>query len=152
MTSVKDSFRSLLKEQGYSVTRARLVTFEALLGQEPLSMHQLIMRVAGVDRASIYRTVDLLERLGIVQRLNTGWKYKLELTDKLADHHHHLTCTQCGQTIAMSEQELEHFIESIACRHGFAPTAHQVEIQGLCAQCRGAHASAAGGAGGNSNP
>ena len=99
-------------------------------------MHELVERTAAIDRASAYRTIELFEQLGIVQRLNTGWKYKIELSDKFTDHHHHVTCIQCGKTVAMNEQELEKFIEQIAHQHGFAPTAHQIEIQGLCQNCR----------------
>lgn len=99
-------------------------------------MHQLVQRVQGIDRASVYRAVDLFERLGIVQRLNTGWKYKLELTDKFAEHHHHLTCTSCGATLAMNESELEALIAKLAAAHNFKPAAHQIEIQGLCSNCQ----------------
>jgi Fur family transcriptional regulator, ferric uptake regulator len=130
-----DAFKRLLKEQRQSVTKTRLAVFKALLDQEPLSMHQLVDRVADADRASVYRTIDLFERLGIVQRLNTGWKYKIELSDKFAAHHHHLTCTHCGATIPMNEQELEAVIDKLARAHGFQPMAHQIEIQGLCGVC-----------------
>lgn len=135
MTSV-DSFKTLLKSSGQSVTQARLAVFGALLGKEPMSMHDLVGRVKEVDRASVYRAVELFERLGIIQRLNTGWKYKLELTDKFAEHHHHLTCLNCGCTIAMNEDELEQLITRLAAAHNFKPTAHQIEIQGLCQNCR----------------
>lgn len=136
MSNPKDSFTSLLKEQGCSITKARLAVFEALLGQEPLSMQQLVNRTDAIDRASVYRAIGLFEQLGIVQRLNTGWKYKIELSDKFAEHHHHLTCTNCGRTIAMNEQALERFIEEIAQTHGFTSVAHQIEIQGICHSCR----------------
>lgn len=99
-------------------------------------MHELVKRAGAVDRASVYRAVGLFERLGIVQRLNTGWKYKIELTDRFSEHHHHLTCTQCGKTIAMNESELELLISRLAAHHHFAPTAHQIEIQGLCSNCQ----------------
>lgn len=99
-------------------------------------MHELVERTASIDRASVYRTIELFEQLGIVQRLNTGWKYKIELSDKFTDHHHHVTCVQCDKTVAMNEQELERFIEQIAHHHGFVPTAHQIEIQGLCQACQ----------------
>lgn len=131
-----ESFKSLLKTSGRSVTKPRLAVFRALLGQEPLSMHQLVGKARGVDRASVYRAVDLFKSLGIVQRLNTGWKYKLELTDKFAEHHHHLTCTNCGRTIAMNETELEQLIHRLAGAHNFVPSAHQIEIQGLCQNCK----------------
>jgi Fur family transcriptional regulator, ferric uptake regulator len=131
-----ETLKRLLKEHGQNVTTVRLTVFRALAGQESLSMHQLIGRARGIDRASVYRTVELFERLGIVQRLNTGWKYKLELTDKFAEHHHHLTCTQCGRTISMNETELEALIAKLAAHHHFKPTAHQIEIQGLCTTCQ----------------
>jgi len=135
MSTASDTFRRILKEAGFSLTAARTAVFTALSGQEPMSMHELVAHTAGTDRSSVYRAVELFERLGIVQRLNTGWKYKIELTDKFSDHHHHLTCVQCGQTIAMNEEQLETFIENIARSHGFTPQAHQIEIQGVCSQC-----------------
>jgi Fur family ferric uptake transcriptional regulator len=136
MSSARDAFKHLLKTNGHSITKARLRVFDALLGAEPLSMHTLVEQTGQVDRASVYRAVELFERLGIVQRLNTGWKYKLELTDKFTDHHHHLTCVRCGRTIAMNETELESLITRLADSHHFAPTAHQIEIQGLCQDCQ----------------
>jgi len=135
MADAHTTFKQMLKNSGYSLTGARTAVFEALLGQEPMSMHELVARVKGVDRASVYRAIELFETLGIAQRLNTGWKYKLELTDKFAAHHHHLTCTNCGKTVALSEAELERFIEQIARSHGFRPMSHQIELQGLCAAC-----------------
>src|SRR5690349_2357098 len=119
--SAIDQFTSILKASGQSVTKSRVAIFEALLGQEPMDMHNLVGKVSSVDRASVYRSVELFERLGIVQRLHTGWKYKLELSDKFNDHHHHLTCTQCGRTTAMNEGELEMIIRKIAAHHGFHP-------------------------------
>lgn len=136
MDSAVHNFKSLLQADGCSITKARLAVFTALHGQEPLTMHQLIARVKSIDRASVYRAIELFEQLGIVQRLNNGWKYTLELTDKFAEHHHHLTCTNCGRSITLSEHELERVIDKLALSHGFAAMAHQIEIQGLCAECQ----------------
>lgn len=136
MASPQEVFRQIIKEHSYSVTEARVAVFNALLGQEPMSMHTLVEKASDIDRASVYRAVDLFEKLGVVQRLNTGWKYKIELTDRFNDHHHHISCTECGKTIAMNEQQLEQFIESLARQHGFTPVAHQIEIQGVCHDCQ----------------
>jgi Fur family ferric uptake transcriptional regulator len=136
MASPQEVFRQILKDHGYSVTEARMAVFKALVGQEPMSMHSLIGLAVEVDRASVYRAIDLFEKLGIVQRLNTGWKYKIELTDRFNDHHHHISCTECGKTVAMNEQELEQFIEALARQHGFALKSHQIEIQGVCTNCQ----------------
>ena len=106
-------------------------------------MAELDGRAGGIDRASVYRAVELFERLGIVQRLNTGWKYKLELTDKFNEHHHHLTCLHCDRTISMNEAELEQLISRLATSHCFKPTSHQIEIQGLCDDCQTRQSTAA---------
>jgi Fur family transcriptional regulator, ferric uptake regulator len=136
MSSAQERFKHLLKNSGQSVTKARLAVFEALVGQEPMSMHTLVAHVPTIDRASVYRAIELFERLGVVQRLNTGWKYKLELSDIFAEHHHHLTCTNCGTTTAINEDELEQLLTRLAASYNFTPTAHQLEIQGLCSRCR----------------
>ncbi len=136
MALVKETFYQILKEAGYSRTAARTAVFEALLGQEPMSMHSLVESVRTADRASVYRAVELFEELGIVQRLYTGWKYRIELTDRFAAHHHHLTCLECGRTTPINEQQLESFIVSLARQNGFEPSAHQIEIQGCCAACQ----------------
>lgn len=131
-----ETFKAILKASGLSVTQPRLAVFKALLGQEPLSMHELAERVGKVDRASVYRAVELFENLGVIHRVSIGWKYKLELTDKFAEHHHHLTCTNCGRTTPINETELEALITKLAASHGFSPLSHQIEIQGLCRDCR----------------
>jgi Fur family ferric uptake transcriptional regulator len=137
MASPVETFQIILKKHRQSVTQARLAVFSALLGQEPMSMHELVDKVQkDVDRSSAYRAVDLFEKLGIVQRLNTGWKYKIELTDTFNDHHHHLTCASCGKTIPLNEEHLESVVEGLARQHGFKVTAHQIEIQGICPECQ----------------
>jgi Fur family ferric uptake transcriptional regulator len=95
------------------------------------------MRVArSVDRASVYRTVALFERLGIVQRLSHGWKYSLELTDRFSPHHHHLTCDNCGLSIAFEEPALfKAIIFELSRAHQFTADSHQLEIRGLCSSC-----------------
>lgn len=125
-----------LKSSGHSVTQARLAVFTALSGQDPLSMRELVARTPSIDRASVYRAVNLFEQLHIVERIHTGWKYKLELSDAFADHHHHLTCTRCGRSIAIHETKLEAIIHKLAVAHGFEPSSHQIEMHGLCAACQ----------------
>jgi Fur family transcriptional regulator, ferric uptake regulator len=136
MTAAEERFRALLKDHAQSLTTARLTVFRALLGREPLSMHELVHHTPGTDRASVYRAITLFERLGVVQRLHTGWKYKVELSDMFAEHHHHMTCTQCGATIIINGDELEQLLSRLAVTYAFTPTAHQLEIQGLCRRCR----------------
>lgn len=100
-------------------------------------MHDLGIQLNGtIDRASLYRTIGLFEKLGIVHRIYMGWKYKVELSDIFAHHHHHITCTQCGKIVALKEvEQLERMLAALAKRYNFEAQSHQLEIQGLCEQC-----------------
>jgi Fur family ferric uptake transcriptional regulator len=82
--------------------------------------------------------VELFEKLGIISRLQIGWKYKLELSDLFTEHHHHATCMQCGTVIALEEDEsLENGIRLLAKEANFTLTNHSLEIRGLCSSCSG---------------
>ena len=84
--------KKTLVDNGYSLTRARLAVFELLNNNEPQTISQILAKANGlVDRVSVYRNIELFEKLGIVRRIYLGWKYKLELSDKFFAHHHHLT-------------------------------------------------------------
>ena len=138
MMSQKDTrIATMLADNGLSVTKQRLAVFELLERNEQLTMHEL-QDLAGdrLDRASLYRTVAVFERLGIVRRVNIGWKYKVELSDAFHEHHHHLTCLRCHKIIPINEDEFERFINNLSAKHAFEPIEHQIEIQGYCADCR----------------
>ena len=130
-------FSQILSENGYRLTKARLSTFKLLLGGKPQSISELIEQGKGeVDRVSIYRNIDLFEKLGIVNRITIGWKYKIELSDIFLAHHHHMTCLGCGKTIDIEgEKTIDEFINQVASREGFAPERHTFEIEGYCTSC-----------------
>lgn len=137
MASPLQQMKSTLKSHGYSITKPRRQVFAALQANETQTMHQLVDRCPDIDRATIYRNVELFEQLGIVQRLQIGWKYQLELTDNFVHHHHHLTCTRCGVVIALAEDpELEARLLTLAAETNFQASDHQVEIRGICLQCQ----------------
>jgi Fur family transcriptional regulator, ferric uptake regulator len=137
MTNNSQAFVKILKNQGYSVTKQRQFLFELLVGSEAVSMRDLCKLAAGkMDRASVYRTVAVFEKTGITHRINIGWKYKVELSDAFAEHHHHLTCLNCKRVIPINTTELESFIENLTRSHNFQPTEHQIEVQGCCEKCR----------------
>jgi Fur family ferric uptake transcriptional regulator len=136
MPRINRDIATFLRDNGLSVTRQRLFIFELLEGKEPLTMHELYDLAKGqLDRASLYRIIATFEELGVVQRINIGWKYKIELSDRFAEHHHHLTCLRCGKIIPINEYELESFITNLSQSQKFKPVEHQVEIQGYCSDC-----------------
>ncbi len=100
-------------------------------------MQQLVKSLDNsADRASVYRSVALFEQLGIVQRVQIGWKYQLELSDNYNPHHHHIHCIDCGKLSALPEEtQLEEMIKKIARRAGYSLTSHQLELTGRCQEC-----------------
>ena len=137
MSDATEQLETTLRRNGYSLTKPRRVVFDALQDQEPQVMQELVARCSIVDRASIYRTVSLFEQLGIIQRLQIGWKYKLELTDTFAHHHHHASCMRCGKVIPLPEDDrLEKQLYAMAKAHNFQLQSHQLELNGLCEDCQ----------------
>ncbi|HEX5743859.1 MAG TPA: transcriptional repressor [Candidatus Saccharimonadales bacterium] len=138
MAEPRQQFKDTLKKHGHSLTRARLAVFHALQDKEPQTMAEVVKACAGqADRASVYRTISLFEATGVARRLRIGWKYKLELSDTFNHHHHHLTCLDCGAVTPLPEDKLlEERLRLLAGRSRFRMKDHQLEIQGLCADCR----------------
>lgn len=138
MQEAMERFSKTLRKQGYHVTVCRQAVFIALQDHQPQTMAEIASRAGtNADRASVYRAIRLFERLGIVQRLQIGWKYKLELSDAFSPHHHHISCTMCGTVMTLPEDSsLERRIKQLALASGFQPTDHQVEVRGLCPTCQ----------------
>lgn len=128
----------MLKSHRQSLTKPRSKVFDILLNNEPLSVADIILKARDtVDRASIYRTISLFENLGIIQRLQIGWKYKLELSNTFQAHHHHFSCLQCESVIAISEDPtIEKRLHALALQYDIKITDHQLEIRGLCSACQ----------------
>lgn len=131
-------FQQVLTSNGFHVTKARLATFQALASLEPQAINDILAKTHGqIDRVSVYRNIELFEKLGIVQRIYVGWKYKLELSDQFIAHHHHLSCLKCGQVVDIQdEQHIDAFIAEVSQRFDFEPRRHQFEIDGYCHNCR----------------
>lgn len=138
MVQQTSALQSTLKKNGYSVTSARRLVFNTLQNHEPQTMRTLVLACkTEVDRASVYRTIALFEELGIIHRLQIGWKYKLELSDNFSSHHHHFSCLQCGSITTIAEDSiLEARITQFAEKYQFLPKDHQLEISGLCQKCQ----------------
>ncbi len=138
MTNSGEELEAALHTYKLSLTKPRQVVFDALQRHEAITMVALIdLCTNEIDRASVYRTVALFEQIGIVQRVQVGWKYLIELSDQFNPHHHHATCNSCGSLIPLAEDdELEGHLDRIAAIHRFQPTMHHLEIHGLCEACQ----------------
>lgn len=132
------TFAHTLKLNSLSNTVTRQVVFNALsLLEKPVSMNELIHMCSDIDRVSVYRTINAFEKAGIVNRVNVGWKYKVELSDNFKEHHHHLTCVSCGTIIDFDEpQNLDEELHKIALSKKFILQNHILELKGVCSKCK----------------
>ena len=137
MDSSVHKVKATLKEARSSATQGRLAVFNHLAKGGPMSVGTLAGRLQkDVDRATVYRTVELYEKLGIVNRIWHGFKHQVELSEIFTPHHHHALCQQCGKTIDITSPELEAALTSLAKRHQFLTLNHSVELTGYCKDCQ----------------
>lgn len=130
-------FVKILRDHGASNTTVRRAIFEILTAHDLITMRQLTDLAANhADTASVYRTIELFERLGIIHKVYTGWKYRVELSDAFRPHHHHAICRVCGRVIPLDEnEELEQLIQKWAAQHSIRHATHSLEITGVCSNC-----------------
>jgi Fur family transcriptional regulator, ferric uptake regulator len=94
-------------------------------------------RGARVGIASVYRTLDGLDELGLVQRVDLGdGLSRFERADPHGEHHHHLVCGDCGKVEPFEDPTLEAAIAGIAGGRGYDVAAHDVVLRGACGDCR----------------
>jgi Fur family transcriptional regulator, ferric uptake regulator len=87
--------------------------------------------------ASVYRTLEGLDTLGLVQRVDLGdGVARFEPAHAGGDHHHHLVCDDCGKVEPFEDSSLESAIERVANGRGYAVAAHDVVLRGACEDCR----------------
>lgn len=125
-----------LDEAGFRSGRARRQVVELLAGAEcALTALEIDRRIDSVGRASVYRTLDRLEQLRLIQRVDIGGDAAgYERVDP-ATHHHHLVCQRCGRLSPFTSEQLEAAIEAVGTHSGFALVSHDVVLRGTCSDC-----------------
>lgn len=132
-----------MRERGLRWTsQRRLVASVALRNHTHFSADELLAMCRtedrAISRATVYRTLGMLEDAGIVEGLDTGEggrKFEHVLGH---EHHDHMICTECGTILEFRDDELERRQEMAAQRNGFKITSHSLKLYGLCQKCQAA--------------
>ena len=130
-----------LRRGGYRSGGARTAVVELLARQDCCLTAQEIFDLLRADGrtvgiASVYRALDLLTSLKLVQRLDMGEGVaRFEPAHADGEHHHHLVCERCGAVEAFEDEELEESLDRLADRLGFEVGGHDVVLRGACATC-----------------
>jgi Fe2+ or Zn2+ uptake regulation protein len=86
-----------------------------------------------VHLSTVYRTLDSLEQLGIVDRVTLGQGGAVY---HLVDHaHHHLVCDMCGSVVEVPREILDALARRLSSRYGFAVSPSHIAIPGRCRDC-----------------
>lgn len=127
LTEPRRSVAALISDQDRHFTAASLV--EAARA-----------RRLGVGRATIFRTLEILEDIGAVERLDLPSGEHAYVGCE-PTHHHHVVCSGCGRTDEIEDAGLRAVVATIARRTGYRVDEHRLELFGLCPACVAAEAS-----------
>ena len=132
--------RQALQQRGLRWTgqRSRIVR-TALATHEHYTAEELLLLCRREDprlsRATVYRTLAVLEEAGFVEGLDAG-DGKRRFEHVLGhEHHDHMVCLQCGAIVEFRDDELERRQEAAARRHGFRIERHSLRLYGRCRGC-----------------
>jgi Fur family ferric uptake transcriptional regulator len=89
-----------------------------------------------VSRASVYRILEELEAIDVVQRVDIGAGIsRYEPVRRGRGHHHHLVCEHCGRLEPFSDEGLERAIQRLSERVPLQVSEHEVLLRGACQAC-----------------
>ena len=128
-----------LKGKGLKLTPQRRLIVDIIHDTEAhLSAEDIIATVQrkmpGVNKSTIYRTMDILEQAGCVFKSESGDHFIYHHAEE--GHHHHLVCRKCGKTIECAENLFLPIEKSLAEKYGFRVSFKHVVINGLCEGCK----------------
>jgi Fur family ferric uptake transcriptional regulator len=131
-----------LEREGYRLSGPRSAVVETLddLGCSVTAKEiadRLHDQGQDIGVASIYRTLELLDKLSLTRRVDAAEGIaRYEPLNPSGEHHHHIVCDSCGQVTAFEDPELERAIDRLAGRVDYAIDGHDVTLRGECPACR----------------
>lgn len=139
--SVIEEFRAYLRDHNLPITPQRIAVAEVVL---PADRHfsaeevqeELAARGIAVGTATVYRTLEVLVRSGLVMERDFGEGFRRYESARGIPQHEHLLCTVCGKVVEFQDERLERMSTLLAETHGFSHLRHRLVIYGVCEECR----------------
>jgi Fur family ferric uptake transcriptional regulator len=126
-----------LADSGERMTGPRETVVRALTAQQGVINPEALsydLHPQGVGRATVYRTLDLLERYGMLTRVHLDGCHGYTLCDE--GHHHHLLCSACSKVLPVDATGVEAEILRLAEQIKFRVDTHTLEFAGMCENCQ----------------
>lgn len=135
----EQSVTSLLREKGFKVTPQRLAIYNVLYNttQHPsaeMIFNQLQPHYPTMSLATVYKTIEILKEIGIVQILNVGedsFRYDANTTE-----HSHVRCMHCKRVDDIFEVDPSQFVQEVAEKVSYQLTGQQFYFYGICSECQ----------------
>jgi len=130
-----------LRRQARKITGPRQAILNVLRKQaHPMSSREIFAALSkgDCDLATVYRSIRLLEGMGMVKRFDFGdgtARYEL-LREGDDGHHHHLVCTRCTEIVEVEECFIRDLEGRIATHNGYKAVTHKLEFFGICPACQ----------------
>lgn len=135
-------FRRYLRDQGLPITQQRETIAEIVFeSAEHQSVEDIETRLRArgerIGKATIYRTLEMLVKSGLVAEHDFGEGFKrYEHLFGQAPVREHLVCTECGKVKAIDSPELQRVQQEVAEKQGFIPARYRLAIYGICKDCQ----------------
>ncbi len=136
-----DRWVKILQEDGCRITAPRRAIINVLAGSpralQPAEVYALSKaKHAGIGLVTVYRTLERLESLGLIQRVHRedGCHLLMPAAD---GHEHYLICTACGRTILFQGDDLDTLFTRVESTTGYQVSEHWLQLFGTCPDCQG---------------
>ena len=138
-----------LDRAGYRLTGPRRAVADLIAARQGhFSAADLVDDAAGrrldMSRATIFRTLEVLEAVGAIERIDLPSGDHAYITCEPAAHHHHVVCERCGRANDVDDVGLAPVVERIGRETGYRINAHRLELFGLCPTCQAEIAASPG--------
>ncbi|HAA61094.1 MAG TPA: transcriptional repressor [Planctomycetaceae bacterium] len=148
--SPRDKFREYLSTQNKRLTRERDIVLEQVFSShEHFDREELVSTLTTssgdrrVSRATVYRTLQELERSGLLRKVARANGRDVFEHDYGYPQHDHLICGECGSLTEFPATEISKVVSAVSATHGFRQSGHRLEVYGTCDECcrgsRGRH-------------
>ena len=138
-----EEIKKIFEDNNQKFTKQRELIFNILKNssQKHLTPEELFSIVhkdhKQVGIATIYRTLNIFEELGIVNKQEfTDQAYTYELIDPTQDHHDHIICTSCGKILEDEFLSVDEVKKSLKDQYDFDLSYYSLRIYGICSDCK----------------
>src|SRR5215470_3196568 len=139
-TSRSRTWDEELRSRGYRVTPQRQLVLEAVAKLDHATPEEIAASVQqtakAVNISTIYRTLELLDNLGLVTHTHPNHGAPTYHLASDADHVH-LVCQDCGKVEQTSPDAIRPLVTALEDKHGFETNVAHLTVFGRCADCRG---------------